>query len=221
MDLMHPSYQLLLCVLLVACAREPVVLSGVTPGAVCATAPDALVLTGSGMTPAITNGLGDGAAVYLPEVTLTQGDQTVLLTGDDERLRWSSDREMQVVLSAGLAAGSWDVAVSRLDGETASLSAAFDALAAPTISELTPSLCHDRSDAPLQLSGAGFAFLGDSAPAVRVGDQVSAHTVTGGGCAVTGGPLSASVCDTLDAEVDATGLPLGWVSLSVDNPDPA
>ncbi|MFT4979016.1 MAG: hypothetical protein ACI8S6_004926, partial [Myxococcota bacterium] len=49
----------------------------------------------------------------------------------------------------------------------------------------------------------------------------SAHTVTGSGCAVTGGPLSASVCDTLDAEVDATGLPLGWVSLSVDNPDPA
>jgi hypothetical protein len=212
---------LLPIITLTGCATAEPTLDAVSPGAVCAAQPDALTLTGTGLSPTIVGGLGEDPQLYLPAVLLSQGEHTILLEGDDEQLRWVSDGELSVVLSTGLAAGTWDVAVYRADGSSATLPAALDALARPSLSVAEPtSLCHTRTDAPLRLVGGGMASIDGVMPTVTVADLSA--TVTGTeDCQPTDGPLDVSLCEALTATVDATALPLGWVEVTLLNPDPA
>ncbi|MFT5683698.1 MAG: hypothetical protein ACI8RZ_004630 [Myxococcota bacterium] len=203
---------------LVGCAIPEPALTGVEPGVVCASQPAPLSLLGENLSPTIIGGLGEDAALYLPSVRLSQGDRAVEITGDDTQLRWVSDSELTLALDVGLAAGVWDVSVSRVDGSSASLTAALDALARPELDALTPaSLCHARSDAPLHLSGIGIALVGSETPTVTVADQPTS-VLSMNDCVVTGGPSLVSLCDSMDVEVDAAALPLGWVSVSLENP---
>ena len=206
-------------VLFVGCETPPLSLDAAEPGVVCATTPGTLRLLGSGLEPTVVGGLGDAPQVYLPAVLLSQGDLQIAFDGADERLRWVSPAELSLVLETALSPGTWDISVLRADGARASLTGALDALARPAL-ETPDAVCHDTTTATLWLSGAGLAFVDGAPPQITIhGAPVT--VLAGDGCVPTAGPRDVELCTAVEISFDPSVLPLGWVSLAVDHPDPA
>jgi hypothetical protein len=195
--------------------------------------PVTVIVGGSGFTPVPARVL-DAPVLTMPSLTLTRAgaldgvDDGVIadpirLTTTNGALRWVDQATLTFDVSPalGLVPGAWDATVENPDGQVASLDAGLLWAGSPEPYELSPAnVCVEAGIVPLTIHGEGFLVFGGVAPTLALGAGAPLDTVASD-CAPLAGGRDGQVCTTITAQVDASSLTLGDVTLTLQNPDPA
>ncbi|HET8934223.1 MAG TPA: hypothetical protein VFN67_12310 [Polyangiales bacterium] len=220
----------------------------IEPDLVCnAQIESAVVIRGSGLTPAPVDTLSEPTQLWLPSITLTRhadlegnsADETrVQISGRPGELKkhadhnsWQSAKQMTLYVdeSLELAPGLYDLQVENPDGASrVDAKRALAVVPPPELTELRPpSICVDQSDIELTLIGKNFLRYGDALPKVAIatkdGDALKTYDVMAlNGCSdVPDRTQDAKLCTDAVFKVPEDDLDPGTYRVVLTNPAPA
>lgn len=183
-------------------------IASVAPAPICdAQGAIALVLTGSGFSPAVNGALTSSPSVQLPAVAFVDGNGTAIAVPPaDVALPDASGTLLAVTVPQALVPpGTYQVQVTNPDGHSAT-SAGFVVDAPPALASISPTSSPPNRTVTLTLTGTG--FLPGMTVSLAATPPVACTSVT-----VAAGGTSAT------CTLDLTGVHPGTYDLVVDNGD--
>lgn len=228
------------------------------PDLVCRDKPVSLpfstvILHGENFTPMPSKTLEDKTQLILPKISLKRtqvlpgapkdasaGADSVSITDEpahpeESRVHWTSEQVMSFDLQPedALPTGVFSITVTNPDGKgTTTLDKGVAVLPAPIVSEVKPpTLCDDKSDHTLTITGSYFLSFDDKRPSVAVGDGPEQHiypvTLDPADCSALEGNFvekDVKVCSSLTITLGADDFPVTApteFTVVVTNPAPA
>lgn len=212
-------------------------LAAVDPQAVCGEQLTTSVrLSGSGLSPLITDGLTGGPRVELPAITLipaqdlsggAPSEAAPVAIPDDpadpgsSAVSWQSQEQMTFQFSPALQArpGLYSVQVANRNGQSAVLADALLVVPRPRLTAVVPELGCSENENRVRIEGDFFLLHGDKLPEVTIGGRAYAPRSTDR-CRSLPGPAGMRACQALEVVVPQSALPAGVHRVSVRNPAP-